>query len=653
MAMLSPMMMLAAASTATAARHVPTIAARNGGLYVDGQPFAPAGYCNHAHLQGQGRGSRSYEIEVTEGFNSIFTYRGLPGEGEGRWGNESWTDTMAFLDRCAEVGIKVLFDFSQNAMLDTKAPPPLEVIKDAVTRLRDHPAILSWYLIDEPDGRQYPPSWVASASALIRSIDSKRPVSMCFDTTNRPGGTWPLYVNATDVVLADIYPTGSMSAACTPANGCNITKSIGDSIRQAIAATGKTTWFVPQAFGSQEAYQREPSVGEARIMVYSALLAGATGTFAFTREDSDRTPPVVDAYLHVGTSQPRSSFMWSEFRRLAIETTEMAPWIISSRPRPKASASLPGVDTGAFIAEDGSMLLVAANILGDPLPSVRLSVNTSAISSDGSTSRVGAPPPATARVLFATGYREVGVTRAADGSWSLTDTMDALSTRVYLFPPPADQPAHKHPRSADATSHVLPTPTIDPLAPNLIFNGGFEFATSAGVADGWMAQWGGDGAATQAQDSSVVRAGGGRHSLRLTTPTAATQTAPASGQRAWSFPVKADMVVGAAYYLAFWARGGEEAQALTIGFEALFGEAKALCPSGRHAQCSYTPQTFNLKLNEWTHHELSATCRFQPDKTGYYGAAGMVSLELLGAGAAWVDDVVLTLKNNTKSSAYQ
>ena len=99
---------------------------------------------------------------------------------------------------------------------------------------------------------------------------------------------------------------------------------------------------------------------------------------------------------------------------------------------------------------------------------------------------------------------------------------------------------------------------------------------------------------------------------------------------------------------------GEEAQALTIGFEALFGEAKALCPSGRHAQCSYTPQTFNLKLNEWTHHELSATCRFQPDKTGYYGAAGMVSLELLGAGAAWVDDVVLTLvfQDAAKESSY-
>ena len=39
--------------------------------------------------------------QVTEGFSSIFTYRGLPGQREGRWGNLTWADTTAFMDRCA------------------------------------------------------------------------------------------------------------------------------------------------------------------------------------------------------------------------------------------------------------------------------------------------------------------------------------------------------------------------------------------------------------------------------------------------------------------------------------------------------------------------------------------------------------------------
>jgi hypothetical protein len=158
-----------------------------------------------------------------------------------------------------------------------------------------------------------------------------------------------------------------------------------------------------------------------------------------------------------------------------------------------------------------------------------------------------------------------------------------------------------------------------------------------------MAQWGGDGSATQVHDTCVVRPGGGRHSLRLTTPS------QGRGQRAWSFPVKADMVVGQEYSLSFWARGNEKAQTLTVGFEALFGEEKALCPSGVEAQCSYTPQPFTLDLHTWSKHELLAACKFQPDKSGYLGAAGMVSFELLSPGTAWVDDVVLTLKNNTNT----
>ena len=103
--------------------HRPQIVAKNGGIFIDGQPFAPNGYCSHAHLQGGGgaaaaaaggRGdrahTRSYEIEVTEGLNAVFAYRGW-GEGEGRWGNESWPDTLAFLDRAAAVGLS-----SRNSM---------------------------------------------------------------------------------------------------------------------------------------------------------------------------------------------------------------------------------------------------------------------------------------------------------------------------------------------------------------------------------------------------------------------------------------------------------------------------------------------------------------------------------------------------------
>ena len=61
----------ASESPGARARAAPTIAARGNGVYVDGAPYFPVGYCNHAHLQAGGH--RSYDEEVRNGFTSIFT----------------------------------------------------------------------------------------------------------------------------------------------------------------------------------------------------------------------------------------------------------------------------------------------------------------------------------------------------------------------------------------------------------------------------------------------------------------------------------------------------------------------------------------------------------------------------------------------------
>ena len=138
---------------------------------------------------------------------------------------------------------------------------------------------------------------MAEAAAAIRALDTSRPISACFDTSplvpQPPGESWEVYSGSVDVLLADIYPiAGNVGPnPCTLAMGCNVTAVVGDSIRQMVAATGKPVWYVPQAFGSQERFQREPSTGELRTMTYSALLAGATGNFFFTREDADPAPP--------------------------------------------------------------------------------------------------------------------------------------------------------------------------------------------------------------------------------------------------------------------------------------------------------------------------------------------------------------------------
>ena len=299
-------------------------------------------------------------------------------------------------------------------------------------------------------------------------------------------------------------------------------------------------------------------------MVYTSVIAGATGIYYFAREDADATPPVVHGYGHVGSAQPRSSYMWSEARwaavvaaarcrdcrrrgpclavcvpacwpawlpgiapclswrrtrvrrrgscalapraprRIAFELAELGPSLISNRTRPAATSSAPSVEVGAWEEADGSTLVIAVNLAAEPLPSMQLRIAPRE-----------APATATAALLFGTAARGVATQLAADSSVTITDTVDALSTRIYRLPPPASRPQPQ----------AVAEPTRDAHASNLVFNGGFEASSSGpGTADGSWAAWGGDAAATIFTDSA--RRHSGTHSMRMTTPQARTSPAP-------------------------------------------------------------------------------------------------------------------------------
>lgn len=67
-------------------------------------------------------------------------------------------------------------------------------------------------------------------------------------------------------------------------------------------------------------------------------------------------------------AQPRSAYMWSEARRLAFELAELGPSLISTRPRPEVVASVAGIEVGAWTELDGSVLVIAVNLLDTPMP---------------------------------------------------------------------------------------------------------------------------------------------------------------------------------------------------------------------------------------------------------------------------------------------
>ncbi len=117
-----------------------------GGLIVDGLPFFPFGfYCGHV-------GDIS-EKEVVHGFNMIGPYQSnLP---------NGLAERKAYMDRCAELGMHV--QYGVNSLIGSghngakglgmSEEDKLALLKSEIIAFRDHPALLSWYINDEPDGQ--------------------------------------------------------------------------------------------------------------------------------------------------------------------------------------------------------------------------------------------------------------------------------------------------------------------------------------------------------------------------------------------------------------------------------------------------------------------------------------------------------------------
>lgn len=338
------------------------------GLIVDGLPCLPFGfYCIFP-------GNTVAAAEAPHGFNMIAAYQNA---------NRDATQIRAYFDRCARVGIKVHYDIRTIAQAEP-SPAKWEALKREVEMLRDHPALLAWYLCDEPDGQGIPPARLVEAYNFIKDLDPYHPITMVFCIADRA----PEYVDAMDILMADPYPI--------PNGPVTTVSDWADQLNRAVNF-GMPLWIVPQAFGGGEWWAREPSAREERAMTYLALIHGATGIQYFIRR-----PPI---------GNPVSPSLWSECRRLALEAQELTPALLSSEPAPPASADVEQVHVTTRRC-DGSVYVIVVNTQNEP--------SAMAISIDGGYT-------CDAEVLFE--GRKVAVSHGR-----LRDLIDGFGTRVYRIP---------------------------------------------------------------------------------------------------------------------------------------------------------------------------------------------------------------------------
>jgi hypothetical protein len=269
-----------------------------GGLIVNKKQFFPFGFYCYSPVH-----KTLPEEEVVKGFNMISPYQKiLP---------ETFSDRKAYMDRCAQLGMKVhynLLSVSGGGGVGSKIEGLTDLQKkerllNEIRAFRDHPALLAWYVSDEPTRNRINPDSLINIYRLIKENDPWHPVSIVFMVPFMPSKQ---YADALDIVMADPYPIPDVPVT-----------QVGDAAGQLSAefAGKKPVWIVPQAFGGGEWWGREPSLQELRSMTYQSIIKGARGIQYFVRQGLNLFP--------------KSAAAWAECGRMAIEIAELTPWLLS------------------------------------------------------------------------------------------------------------------------------------------------------------------------------------------------------------------------------------------------------------------------------------------------------------------------------------
>jgi len=150
----------------------------------------------------------------------------------------------------------------------------LEIVKKCM----NHPAILAWYVIDEPDIWEVrgtiPEGWTAKWTSEIKRVDSRNRTYIVLCNPR----TFERFAKIPDVLAIDPYPVSILPL--------RYVAFMAD--RAVEAASPSPVWLIPQAFrhgrppkGGRWGWNRFPTPDEERVMVFMGLAHGLKGVIYF------------------------------------------------------------------------------------------------------------------------------------------------------------------------------------------------------------------------------------------------------------------------------------------------------------------------------------------------------------------------------------
>ncbi len=270
------------------------------------------------------------------GFNAIinYTFGHFSYEGDAAYAIQL---ARNYMDTAMRYGIGVIYNLASFYKEHREFPPVdktgLELATEYINAIRDHPALLAWYIADEPMQPDRIPH-ILSLYQLVRDLDPQHPAVIV--QHNPSEALLDALYNATDIIGVDPYPI--------PGNDLTLVTD-WTTIAQHSARHVKPAWTVTQAFAGQVYYPdapqdaREPTLAEKRCMVYLALAAQARGLMLYSYADQFKEliidpitgQPVVVSPPADPTLLPRRL---SELSAIGTEIQSLAPKLVAGQERP-------------------------------------------------------------------------------------------------------------------------------------------------------------------------------------------------------------------------------------------------------------------------------------------------------------------------------
>ena len=239
-------------------------------VLLNGKPFFPRGFLGGQHTE-----PHFFEGMKAAGFNTVHFY-GM------NWLNLE--NIKIVFDKAHQNGLKIFcypymgtsigFTGFRDLKSRKQRSPQLndaqyKRLKDMVNMVKDHPALLGWYLADEPRGAELC-SELKKVYQLLQELDPHHPV-ITLDFT--AGGCLSKKDGFADIHILDMYPHPYVDGSWknTLPSVFSAMKTVNENIGDA------GVWFCPEAFTPRGSKCRPLTYREIRCLVFGTIVNGATG----------------------------------------------------------------------------------------------------------------------------------------------------------------------------------------------------------------------------------------------------------------------------------------------------------------------------------------------------------------------------------------